>query len=164
MQNQWQEQFSYAYLRAVAAAAGFQVTKPEMDFCKIDLEISAIDEHLHDALPKLTLQVKCDSDFKFQNNALVYSLDIDTYQRLRSNRTLHPRILVVVTVPRDQGAWVSQTEDELIMRHCAYWKSLEGEPASTNTTAQTVYLPRAQIFDVASLSYLMGRLNQGQRP
>lgn len=163
MQNQWQEQFSYAYLRAVASAAGFQVEKPSMDLSKIDLEISAVDENLYPELPKLLLQVKSDSDFDLREDVLAYSLDIDTYQKLR-RRTMHPRILVVVTVPRDQTNWLTQTENELILRHCAYWTSLVGEPESSNQTAQTIYLPRRQVFSPEALRGIMERLDRGERP
>ncbi len=39
--NLQKEQFSNAYLRAVAAAAGFQIYKPEPDIDKIDWGIAA---------------------------------------------------------------------------------------------------------------------------
>jgi len=37
-----------------------------------------------------------------------------------------PRILVVVTVPAVAQEWLSQSEEEMVLRHCGYWISLRG--------------------------------------
>ncbi len=159
MQKLWQEQFSFAYIRAVASAAGFQVEKPSMDVYKTDLEISAVDEDLYPDLPKLLVQVKSDSDFDLREDMLAYELDVETYRRL-SRRTTHPRILIVVTVPRETSDWVSHSENELILRHCAYWVFLQGAPSTTNSATITVYLPRQQVLTPENLVGIMARLDR----
>ena len=162
MQKLWQEQFSFAYIRAVASAAGFQVEKPSIDVCKVDLEVSAVDENLYPDLPKLLMQVKSDSDFALREDVLAYKLDVETYHRL-IRKTTFTRILVVVTVPPQVSEWLSHSEDELTLRHCAYWMSLAGEPATTNKDNITVYLPRTNTLTPTRLREMMDDLNNGKR-
>ena len=50
------EQFSHAYVRAVAAVAGFAVAKPEVDDDSVDLSIKS---KLHSVRPQVDVQLKC---------------------------------------------------------------------------------------------------------
>lgn len=52
----------------------------------------------------------------------------------------------------------------MVIRHCAYWASLSGEPATTNTDTVTVRLPRIQQFTPDALQQLMQRVNDGGTP
>jgi hypothetical protein len=55
-----------------------------------------------------------------------------------------------------------QLEEELCLKHCAYWVSLRGQPQSENQTTLTVYLPRQNIFSVDALKNLMQRIANGE--
>jgi hypothetical protein len=75
-----------------------------------------------------------------------------------------PRILVVVLVPENIENWIQQSEEEMCTRHCAYWVSLLGMPATRNTTSVTVELPRRNLFTVEALESMMQRISQRGLP
>ena len=91
-----------------------------------------------------------------------YVLDLETYNNLRDPLVTNPRYLVVVFVSNTVEEWISQTEQELTFRHCAYWCSLKGQPESENGTVQTVYLPRANVFTPDVLRQMMERASNGE--
>jgi len=98
-------------------------------------------------------------------DCLAYCLQgIKRYDDLRSINYSTPRILVVLFLPANRDYWLTHSEDALSLRRCAYWVSLRGAPPSKNRTSQTIYLPRAQGIDSASLSGLMSQIRTGDIP
>jgi hypothetical protein len=67
-------------------------------------------------------------------------------------------------VPHDVPLWAAHTEEELILRYCAYWTCLQGQPQSRNKATVTVYLPRKNTFSVAGLTDLMARIGRKESP
>lgn len=160
-----QEALSRAYVRAVAAAAGFGVPDgPQPDDDSVDFTISARGPGGAVRSPKLDLQLKCQLGRPTDAPDWAYDLKAKNYEDLRHADLLVPRVLVVVAVPAEVKDWIEQDEERLLMRHCAWWLSLRGRTASTNTSTVRVELPRAQRFDVASLTAIMDRLRQGGLP
>lgn len=160
-----ESELSYAYLHAVASRAGVacECLGRHSDNLGVDAELHAVGEYAENAVVTdmtVHLQLKATIRQPSQHDdKLSYSLDdIKRYDKLRCTKTNLPRLLVVLFLPEDPAAWLSQTEDELILRKCAYWVSLRGAPPSRNHKSQTVYLPRAQAFDVEGLNRLFGRL------
>ena len=64
----------------------------------------------------------------------------------------------------DPAAWLQCSPDQLVLRHCAYWLSLAGAPATDNEWSVTVQVPRANLFTVEGLGGLMHRINEGGVP
>jgi hypothetical protein len=96
---------------------------------------------------------------------LAYSLaGISRYDDLRSETIATPRILVVLFLPQDPTQWISQTDQALSLHKCAYWVSLRGAAPSSNASAQTVYLPQGQRFDIPSLTSLFELIARGALP
>lgn len=160
-----QEEFSYAYVHAVATVAGYGVMRTSriMDNAGIDLTIFAIGDRNLPREPRLDVQVKCTYQNIKREEDLAYPLDVLNHRRLCQEFST-PRILVVVLVPSTLSDWITHSEDELIMRHCGYWLSLRGQTPTTNIDNHTVYLPRVQRFDPANLSSIMQRINEGGQP
>jgi Domain of unknown function (DUF4365) len=96
------------------------------------------------------------------NGRYSFSLPLRQYNRLRETRVVNPRLLVVLYLPPDPAQWLLHTEDALIARRCAYWVGLRGAPASPNDATQTVYLPRAQVLSIASLTEIMTRCSRDE--
>jgi hypothetical protein len=160
-----QEAFSLAYVRAVAATAGFRVqdgTQPDDD--SVDLTIAARGPGGTMRSPKLDLQLKCQLGRPADEPTWPYDLKAKNYEDLRHTDLQVPRILVVVAVPDDVSTWLDQDEERLLMRHCGWWVSLRGLAGSTNTTTVRMPVPRVQRFDVAGLTAIMDRLGQGGVP
>ena len=155
-----QEQFSKAFIMAVASAAGCTVAEPAPDTDSGDWMLSC---HLP-RRPKLDLQVKSTSRSVGGETSIRYPLKRKNYDDLTPTNLLAPRLLVLVLVPSKPASWLSLTVEALILRHCAFWASLRGLPASDNDRSVTVEVPRANLFDVQALMGIMHRISEGGVP
>jgi hypothetical protein len=158
--NDQKELFSGAYLRAVAAVAGFDIYKPgELDRDSVDWGIAARGGLGTYKSPRLELQLKCTSPEKIAGDTLPFRLKQKNYDDLIID-VLVPRILLVVAVPSDTVSdWLSQNDERMILRRCGYWLNLRGMAPSVDTGASdprvTVHLPRAQLFTPEALGTMM---------
>ena len=103
--NQQMEQFSLAHIRAVAAQAGYQVTRPETD--------TGIDGTLMDDAgrrSRIDFQAKSTADDIQRDRRLHFPLPVRNYDILRDATPSAMRILIVVLMPRDNGQWLHQTD------------------------------------------------------
>jgi hypothetical protein len=155
------EQFGQAYVRAVAAVAGYAVARPEVDDDSVDLCISS---KAHAVRPKLDIQLKCSQTIELADTDTVirFALKQKNYDDLRID-VLVPRILVVVRVPEELGQWLHQDEEKLLMRRCGYWLSLAGLPMTQNETSTTIHIPRSNWFTADALGEMMSRIASGGR-
>lgn len=150
-----QEQFSNAFLLAIAAVAGCSAAKPSVDNDTIDWTIS----NRLDRRPKVDIQLKCTRDGTGTAENIRFVLPIRNYRDLILTDLSNPRILVVVVVPAAFEDWLDMSPSQLALRHHAYWVSLAGQPDSENETTITVDVPRANSFTVAALEVIMQRSN-----
>ncbi|MFN6536439.1 MAG: DUF4365 domain-containing protein [Nostoc sp. EkiNYC01] len=165
--TQRQEQFSNAYISAVAAVAGYSLYKPGVDDDSIDLGIAAkgsIGGTIHS--PRLELQIKA----PFKRNvvgatSMSYPLKKKNYDDLRYTNVYVPRILVVVVLADDISNWLYQCEEQLVIKHCAYWTSLRGEKElPIAQQSKSVHLSRDKIFNAETLKNLMDIISNGGHP
>jgi hypothetical protein len=162
--SQQQEQFSRAYVHAVATVAGFSVHKPEIDVDSIDMALSASGLSGQYASPRLDAQLKCTHQDVVRDSTISYPLKTKNYDDLRAENVLVPRMLIVVVVPGDVREWMSHSEDQLVMRRCGWWFSLRGFPASDNEKTVTVSIPRSQVLSPEQLITIMSRIASGGFP
>ena len=155
--NLQMEQLSVTYVRAIAAKAGYQVMRPEPDIDSVDGVLLSSGGRR----PRIDFQAKATSRIAPQDGTLRFPLPIKNYNDLRAE-TITPRILIVFLMPIDDNQWVSQTEDELCVRYCAYWRCLEDQPPTANVDNITVYMPSANVFSVEQLIALMGKVERGE--
>ncbi|OUL23057.1 hypothetical protein BV378_24595 [Nostoc sp. RF31YmG] len=159
------EEFGYAYINAVASAAGysFQIAPRPLDLVGVDVTITGLATPGSRRRTRLDLQVKCTSQKLLDNDFVRFPLDIKNYDELRNdNPDDDPLLLVVVLVPDSKEDWLQQSETELCLKRCAYWVSIRGQPQTENQTTVTVYLPRQNIFSVEALIALMQRIANGE--
>ena len=156
-----QDPFSGAYIRAVCAATGCTVAVPEVDNDKVDYVLKSRVIGSVCSKPQIDVQAKCERSGVARTDPISYVLDLETYDSLRDPLVIVPRILVVVLVPSSEQEWLAQSERELVMSHCAYWVSLKGAPASSNSTSQTVHAPRQNVFDPKALRLMMENTANG---
>jgi hypothetical protein len=154
-----QEQFSKAFVLAVAALAGCSAAAPDPDVDDIDWTLSC---RLRPRRPKLDLQVKSWTRDTGTAEAIHYPLQRKSYDGLILTNLLIPRFLVLV--PPQPEAWLSVSPERLVLRRCGYWSSLAGQPESENESSVTVHVPRANLFDVAAVTALMRAINEGGVP
>ena len=162
--NTQKEEFSYAYIYAIAATAGYAIQKANtpLDQIGIDLTIAAVGQQGIFGMPQIFIQVKSTSRAIADNNFIRYPLKIKNYEELISPNQYPPLILVVVLVPDEVEQWLEQSENELCLKYSGYWLSLQGRPSSTNEQSVTVQIPRQNLFTVQALKSIMERLSQGE--
>jgi len=159
------EEFSHAYVKAIAACAGFAWSKPSVDDDSVDLCLHQRGGGGTIRSPRLDLQLKCKaSNPPDDPNGFSHSLKIKNYDDLRESNVQVPRILVVVLVPEDVNQWIDHQEPQMALRHCGYWHSLRGLGPSENAQGQTVRISRTNQFNVASLRNMMERIGNGELP
>jgi len=159
------EMLQDSYLRAVAAAAGCTMAKPEPDD-GIDWTLTH-SSALHTADCQIDLKVQLKSTWTSlpnpTNGFVSVNLENERLEMLARKRVMVHRILVAMIVPQDVAEWVEASHDYLSLKHCAYWRSLVGEvPSGDNYTA--VRVSTNQIFDDVALCEVMERIGKGGAP
>ena len=157
-ENDQKERFSLAYISAVAAHAGYQVIDGQpIDKDSIDGEIvSDVGRS-----PRIEFQAKATAQDVLSEDVLRFPLSIKNYEDLRREVRV-PRLLIVVLLPPRQEDWLVHSEEELRLRHCAYWLSLAGWAPTTNTSSVTVPIPRTQVLNTDQLRILMECADRGE--
>jgi hypothetical protein len=153
-------------VQAIAAAAGLSYSVPSPDY-GIDISLRAIEirgNRRTDASVQLDIQLKSTTRAGVQETQVAYDLAVEDYNNLRDTRARCPRILVVLLLPADENQWVSQSTTELTIRHCAYWLSLKGLPASKATRTVRVAIPLTNVFSVSAVQDIMQRLRERKDP
>lgn len=161
--NDQKEEFSYAYIHAIASVAGyaFSTKSRRMDSAGVDVTIETPSEIGEVLFPKIEAQVKCTASLSMvSESGFSFPLPVRNYNRLRHLNSLVPLILIVVVVPSDLPRWLEINEEQTLLRKCAYWVSLKGKEPTDNTTTVSVYLPRSNLLTPQSLSELMKKVAQ----
>lgn len=152
-----EEALSCVYARAVAARAGYDVATLGADLDSVDLKIQASGS----MRPALDLQLKATVNLSEPRDGYVsFPLPLKNYNDLRID-TQTPRLLVVLDLPKDDQRWMEITEEELVLRRRAYWRSLKGEEETSNTSTVSVRIPATNLFNVESLRSLMDQSRTG---
>lgn len=159
------EMLQDSYLRAVAAASGCTMAKPEPDD-GIDWQLTH-SSALHVVDCQIDLKIQLKSTFTSApnppNGFVSVNLSNDRLKMLARTPVAVHRILVAMIVPKDFAGWVEASHDYLSLRHCAYWRSVTGEaPSGRDSTA--IRVSTAQIFDDVALCQIMERIGQGGTP
>jgi hypothetical protein len=161
-ENDVKEELSYAYVHAIASRAELACEVVRRDRDSIDLYIRARGRlHPESTLmsPQLGVQLKASVIDPLPEGAFDFRLTRKNYDDLRQ-RSMVPRILVVFAMPNDPARWLAMSEDELVLRRCAYWCSLLGLPDSPNEKYQEVRLDRTNVFTGEALRGLMLRASR----
>lgn len=157
--TQRMEEFSRAYIAAVSAHAGFQISRPGVD----DDSVDGIILSKQGKRPRIEFQVKSTGQNLFRDENIAFPLSLKNYTDLRTE-TIIPRILIVVMMPDSETRWLEQSEETLCLRRCAYWMSLSGYGDRQNVSTVTVHLPRSQRFTSGGLVAMMARVEAEGMP
>jgi hypothetical protein len=156
-----QEEFSYAFISTIVAAAGYAMPPPtrSLDNAGIDVIVTAPGEVGTALSPRFDAQVKCTSISSYiKKKHFNYPLAVHNYTRLIHPNPCATQLLIVVYIPKDLTRWTDMTEDGNILRHCAYWISLKGKASTTNKETVTIPIPRENLLTPQSLQAIMQRI------
>jgi hypothetical protein len=152
-----QERLSIAYVSAIAAQAGCQVTETRVDRNGIDVTIRPI----KGAPVQIDIQLKAVStNIRIKDGEILsFQLDTHTYDKLRRTDVQAPQLLVIYEMPSEKERWLSVQPTKTILKHAAYWVELRGcPPVLTATTA--VHLPTMNLFDHKAIKSILMRAHE----
>jgi hypothetical protein len=167
-ENNRKAELSYAYLHAVAAAAGFGCMSADrhMDGAGVDAQIN-IKEQL-DVNSRLTnfslhIQLKATSQqLPVLPSGISFSLEVAQYHKLRRTDIHIPVFMVLLSLPDDDNDWLEVTADNLVARRCARWVSLRGAADTTNQEKISVHVPEINILTPKALRDLARGFSCGE--
>lgn len=157
----FEEDLSISYLRAVAAKAEvvFELRHRDVNSKDANLTKSIMTaDGLFDS--ELNVQLKSTYSkalYSDDGETITYSLKAKNYNDL-CKKTTTPIILCLLILPEEKEQWVTQTPDELTLKHCMYWLSLQGMKETTNTTTCDIKISKKNILNVESLNSLLTQI------
>ena len=151
------EQFSLAYIHAVAARAGFFFNRRDDDFASIDCFVSS-DTGL---FPEIYIQAKSTSSEVGNDDPIKFDLKVKNHNDLCIDDR-KAKVLVLVPLPSEVADWTKLSEEEICLRCCGYWQSFRGRDPSDRDYTVRVDIPRGNRFDAQSLPSLMKRVEKGE--
>ena len=146
----YMEQYSKAYVKAIATVANFNYLEQDVDNDSADIVVKSDD---YDGI-YINIQLKSTSNLEYIKNGFVnFPLPLKNYNDLREVFRFSPRILVCLIIPKEDNPidWIVQTEESLALKKCAYWIDLKGYGETRNTTSVTVSIPISQKFTPEAL-------------
>jgi len=155
------EQFSRAYVQAVASAANCSVEWANVDNDSVDGSLRWRIDGQPIRRGLVDFQLKATAQDCLRENHLEYYLKIKNYDDLRTEGISAARILIVVLLHPEVDDWTDQDEENLVLRRCGYWVSIRGEPEVSNVATRVVHLPRNQVFDPAALDQMLAVVHAG---
>ena len=159
--NRHKELYSFAFINAVAARVGFEMSLKRLDDDGVDGRLESLDAPAR----QINFQAKSTSrDEVWRGDHIAFPLPVHTYHQLRDTEATVPAILIVVLVPDNPFEWLRQDEEQLCMTGRAYWISLRDSPEVSNTTSKTVIIPTTNIFDQVQLADMLPRLDRREWP
>lgn len=163
--NTQKEDFSYAYVYAVTAAAGYslQAATRRLDDSGIDATITVPGKLNSKRLPRFDIQIKSTSQDVTKETFIKYPLSVKNYDELREDDPFVPQLLILVLIPDDINDWLSQAEDSLCLKRCGKGRSLRGQPPVDNLSTITVDIKRQNIFSPNALRMIMERIADGEQ-
>jgi hypothetical protein len=158
-----QEQFSLAFVRMIAAAAGCSIKSHETDYDGVDITIASSTEYVKYYCPQFELQLKCTTQHGLlRNTHLSWKMEREPFLKLTHGKRYNEAFLGVLVIPRADEPLVDLSEERLLSSSRMYWEHarLLGE-VSDGSTTKTMHLPRTNLFDVESLQSIMQRVGEG---
>ncbi|MFI6297622.1 DUF4365 domain-containing protein [Nonomuraea sp. NPDC050790] len=141
----WQkEQFSRAYVLAVATRGGYTLADWNVDKDGVDVT-------LRWKGLMVDFQLKCTQSPRAVKDDYVFDLDLATYNKLRDPERSAPGYMALAVVPKALDKWLLHAAERLLMSCHTYWAKLQDEPAPAASRTTAIHLPRRQVLTVQSL-------------
>jgi len=157
------------YLRLLAAEARFDCSSISRhpDGCGVDVRFE-VRERL-DAQARVTefgldFQLRATSrKIPVVDSKLLFPLEVDRYESLRSVAQDRPGFIVLLNLPTDFDGSDALAAEDLVTHRLGRWLCLHGAPQTSNTTATPVRFPTWNVFTAAALREIARRVSLGGR-
>jgi hypothetical protein len=150
------EQFSFAYIQAIAAQIGLNHSTDVVDDDSVDIRLTGkgfTGGMLRN--PSIEIQLKCTSQNVIKGDLIKYPLKLKNYDDLRGENVGVPRYLMLLVVPDKPENWIHFTNNALILFNNCYWASIRFAPKKNNKANVTVEFSIEQQVTTESLMELM---------
>jgi hypothetical protein len=157
------EQFSRAYIGAIASRLGINSAKPDVDDDSVDLTLigKGYENHFFQN-PNIDIQLKCTANGNIHEGVLRFSLKKKNYNDLRIINCCHPRYLFILLVPRNIDEWLTLDSDHMILRNMCYYISLKGYPVSENRNTVSIAIPIENRITCSTMMQIMEKAADGE--
>jgi|GEM_PF-5140718 len=158
------EQYQESCFRAIAAAAGCNVTRWAIDE-GIDLHVThRAEQHIQaDKTARLDLQLKATSTPLSKGGACaIATMTRRRYNELVIEDVTYPKLVVIMQLPQLQHGWIEAAPEGLLLRNF-YWVNLAGLP-TTIAKVKTIKAPTTNRLDDVTLCAMMEKIGKGGRP
>jgi len=163
--NTRMEDFSYAYIRALAAQSGFTYKQEPKGMDNIGIDASVTDPLRFDSFPpvRFSAQIKCvrKSKLNHRKRGIFYSLKKKYYDPLTKSRPFNTILLIILVVPDNSNDWIIRDIDSVIVKHDCYWFCLGGKPFSSYTnedSKEQIELVQTALLTPTSFPELMQKI------
>lgn len=153
--SNYKEQFSVAYLTAIAAQAGLNHNSPVIDEDSVDISLIGTGYLGLIRNPQIDIQLKCTSQNVIEGDKLKYDLKLKNYNDLRGENIANTRYLMILVVPDHHDDWLVHGVDDMALQRSLYWTSLRFEPETNNTSQVRIEIPTSQKVTTPTLLSLM---------
>ena len=162
-----QSNLSFSYLHAVVSSVGGSCMRTDQVADNMGIDVTLMFQGKFSPRPVLRSipiigQLKsCRQSLRVVDGRIGYSLGSEQYRKytLRSSAEF---LLFLFIVPENPETWLELTPQELILRKCCHWTSLNGAPPSAGNNV-TVYFPAKNLFNVVQLRKILETLSKGER-
>lgn len=155
------ELFQRGIVVAIASSAGFNYSIPGFDD-GIDISIIDPSRNNHDFPSTIDVQLKSTRNEFDSHNYIHSRMSAERYEQFRTERSLVPRIVVIMNLPKEREDWYNiQKDGSSLVRNCCYWTSLVDAP-TIRSGQKTVDIKAGKDhpFDDATLCMLMAKTRQ----
>ena len=153
--QQRQEEFSKAYVQAIAAACGYTVGAWSQDVTCVDMTIKSPNKGAIDFQLKASAQPGI-----LRTKHLAWQVSREHYDRMRRVNVAQPHYLALLWLPQAEDQWWAHSVEQLV-RKCAYYVKMTGLPEAT-ADDPTVQIPLAQVLTPTALQQMMTAAEQGE--
>lgn len=163
-----ESELSYAYLHAVASAAGVncRIENRHGDNRCVDVILTCYepfeDSYKEEIDLKVQLKATIAEPAETNLHFSYFFSGIKQYDFLREETKSQHRVLVVLFLPKNCSEWLNVSSEQLVLKNCAYWVSLRGADGCTNSSGTTVYLPKEQLLSPKNLLTIFEKLSKNE--
>lgn len=97
------------------------------------------------------------------DSKLLFCLEVDRYETLRSVAQDRPGFIVLLNLPTDFDGSDALAAEDLVAHRLGRWLCLSGAPQTANTTATPVRFPTWNVFTATALREIARRVSVGAR-
>jgi hypothetical protein len=100
------------------------------------------------------------TNLTINDGKISYSIPSDQYKKYTQKSTTQ-LLFILFCLPENQDEWLTLTEDELVLKKCAYWTGVKNAPLC-NRDSITIYIPQKNLLSVAQLQTIVNDISNGK--